>query len=67
MTGDLILRDAFTKDVGFPDPFGDRATAIRGLLDELGIDRAGGDGPGRERLATLIRDRLVYDGPLGAS
>lgn len=103
-----------STDLDFSDPFGDLATAIRGLLDELRVDRAhlvgnsyggaaalrlaldrpdrvdrlilmgpggigttrnlptkglktllgyyGGDGPSREKLATFIRDYLVYDG-----
>jgi 4,5:9,10-diseco-3-hydroxy-5,9,17-trioxoandrosta-1(10),2-diene-4-oate hydrolase len=102
-----------TKDIDHEDPFGDLAAAIRGLLDELDIDKAhlvgnsyggaaalrlamdrpdkvdrlvlmgpggigttrglptkglnsllnyyGGDGPTREKLATFIRDFLVYD------
>ena len=103
-----------TKDIDHSDPFGDLAFAIRGLLDELGIEKAhlvgnsyggaaalrlaldrpdrvdrlilmgpggvgttralptkglntlfdyyGGEGPSREKLATFIRDYLVYDG-----
>jgi len=103
-----------SKELDFSDPFGDLATAIRGLLDELGIDTAhlvgnsyggaaalrlaldrpdkvgklvlmgpggigttralptkglktllgyyGGEGPSRDKLATFIRDYLVYDG-----
>lgn len=103
-----------SKDVDFSDPFGDLATSVRGLLDELAIEKAhlvgnsyggaaalrlaldrpdrvdrlilmgpGGigttrglptqglktllgyyneDGPSREKLATFIRDYLVYDG-----
>jgi len=103
-----------TKEIDHEDPFGDLASAIRGLLDELGIDRAhlvgnsyggaaalrlamdrpdkvdrlilmgpggigttrglptkglntllsyyGGEGPTREKLASFIRDYLVYDG-----
>jgi len=105
---------ASSKDLDLSDPFGDLAAAVRGLLDELDIDRAhlvgnsyggaaalrlaldrpdkvdrlilmgpggigttralptkglntllgyyGGDGPSREKLATFIRDYLVYDG-----
>jgi 4,5:9,10-diseco-3-hydroxy-5,9,17-trioxoandrosta-1(10),2-diene-4-oate hydrolase len=101
-----------TKEIDHEDPFGDLASAIRGLLDELGIDRAnlvgnsyggaaalrlamdrpdkvgklilmgpggigttrglptkglntllsyyGGEGPTREKLASFIRDYLVY-------
>lgn len=103
-----------SKELEFSDPFGDLATAIRGLLDELGVDRAhlvgnsyggaaalrlaldrpdkvdrlvlmgpggigttralptkglttllgyyGGEGPSRAKLATFIREFLVYDG-----
>ena len=103
-----------TKEIDHQDPFGDLAAAIRGLLDELGIDKAhlvgnsyggaaalrlamdrpdkvdrlilmgpggigttrglptkglnsllsyyGGEGPTREKLASFIRDFLVYDG-----
>ena len=103
-----------SKDIDHTDPFGDLAFAIRGLLDELGIEKAhlvgnsyggaaalrlaldrpdkvdrlilmgpggvrttralptkglnalfdyyGGDGPSREKLATFIREYLVYDG-----
>jgi 4,5:9,10-diseco-3-hydroxy-5,9,17-trioxoandrosta-1(10),2-diene-4-oate hydrolase len=103
-----------SKDLDFSDPFGDLALAIRGLLDELEIDKAhlvgnsyggaaalrlaldrpdkvdrmilmgpggigttrrpptkglntlvgyyAGEGPSREKLATFIRDYLVYDG-----
>jgi 4,5:9,10-diseco-3-hydroxy-5,9,17-trioxoandrosta-1(10),2-diene-4-oate hydrolase len=103
-----------SKDVDHRDPFGDLAFAIRGLLDELGIEKAhivgnsyggaaalrlaldrpdkvdrlilmgpggvgttralptkglnalfgyyGGDGPSRDKLATVIREYLVYDG-----
>jgi 2-hydroxy-6-oxonona-2,4-dienedioate hydrolase/4,5:9,10-diseco-3-hydroxy-5,9,17-trioxoandrosta-1(10),2-diene-4-oate hydrolase len=103
-----------SKDIDHRDPFGDLAFAIRGLLDELGIEKAhlvgnsyggaaalrlaldrpdkvdrlilmgpggvrttralptkglkslfgyyGGDGPSRDKLATFIREYLVYDG-----
>jgi len=103
-----------SKELDFSDPFGDLALAIRGLLDELEIDKAhlvgnsyggaaalrltldrpdkvdrmilmgpggigttrrpptkglntllgyyAGEGPSREKLATFIRDYLVYDG-----
>jgi 2-hydroxy-6-oxonona-2,4-dienedioate hydrolase/4,5:9,10-diseco-3-hydroxy-5,9,17-trioxoandrosta-1(10),2-diene-4-oate hydrolase len=103
-----------SKDLDFSDPFGDLALAIRGLLDELGIEKThlvgnsyggaaalrfaldrpdrvdrlilmgpggigttrglptkglntllgyyGGDGPSRAKLATFIRDYLVFDG-----
>jgi len=103
-----------SKELDFSDPFGDLATSMRLMLDELEIDRAhfvgnsyggaaalrlaldrpdkvdrlilmgpggigttrglptkglntllgyyGGDGPSREKLATFIRDYLVYDG-----
>lgn len=103
-----------SKRLDHSDPFGDLATAIRGMLDELGIKKAhlvgnsyggaaalrlamdrpdrvdrlilmgpggvgttrglptkglntllnyyGGEGPSREKLASFIRDYLVYDG-----
>lgn len=103
-----------SKDIDQRDPFGDLACAIRGLLDELGIEKAhlvgnsyggaaalrlamdrpdkvdrlilmgpggvgttralptkglktlfgyyGGEGPSREKLATFVREYLVYDG-----
>jgi 4,5:9,10-diseco-3-hydroxy-5,9,17-trioxoandrosta-1(10),2-diene-4-oate hydrolase len=103
-----------SKELDFSDPFGDLALSIRGLLDELEIDKAhlvgnsyggaaalrlaldrpdkvdrmilmgpggigttrrpptkglntllayyAGEGPSREKLATFIRDYLVYDG-----
>lgn len=103
-----------SKDLDFSDPFGDLATAIRQMLDELGIEKAhlvgnsyggaaalrlaldrpdkvdrmilmgpggigttralptkglntllgyyAGEGPSREKLATFIRDYLVFDG-----
>ncbi len=103
-----------SKDIDHTDPFGDLAFAIRGVLDELGIEKAhlvgnsyggaaalrlaldrpdmvdrlilmgpggvgttralptkglntlfgyyGGEGPSREKLATFIREYLVYDG-----
>jgi len=103
-----------TKEIDHEDPFGDLASAIRGLLDELGIDRAhvvgnsyggaaalrlamdrpdkvdrlilmgpggvgttrglptkglntllsyyGAEGPTRDKLASFIRDYLVFDG-----
>ena len=103
-----------SKGIDHSDPFGDLACAIRGLLDELGIERAhlvgnsyggaaalrlaldrpdmvdrlilmgpggvgttralptkglntlfgyyGDEGPSREKLATFIREYLVYDG-----
>ena len=103
-----------SKGIDHTDPFGDLAFTIRGLLDELGVDKAhlvgnsyggaaalrlaldrpdkvdrlilmgpggvgttralptrglralfdyyGGDGPSREKLATFIREYLVYDG-----
>jgi 2-hydroxy-6-oxonona-2,4-dienedioate hydrolase/4,5:9,10-diseco-3-hydroxy-5,9,17-trioxoandrosta-1(10),2-diene-4-oate hydrolase len=103
-----------SKDIDQSDPFGDLATAIRGLLDELDIEAAhlvgnsyggaaalrlamdrpdkvdrlilmgpggigttralptkglntllgyyGGDGPSRAKLATFIREYLVFDG-----
>jgi 2-hydroxy-6-oxonona-2,4-dienedioate hydrolase/4,5:9,10-diseco-3-hydroxy-5,9,17-trioxoandrosta-1(10),2-diene-4-oate hydrolase len=103
-----------SKDIDHSDPFGDLAFAIRGLLDELGIEKFhlvgnsyggaaalrlaldrpdrvdrlilmgpggvgttrslptkglnalfgyyGGEGPSREKLATFIREYLVYDG-----
>lgn len=103
-----------TKQIDHQDPFGDLAAAVRGLLDELDLDKAhlvgnsyggaaalrlamdrpdkvdrlilmgpggigttrglptkglnslldyyGGQGPTREKLATFIRNYLVYDG-----
>ncbi|EWT01952.1 2-hydroxy-6-ketonona-2,4-dienedioic acid hydrolase [Intrasporangium oryzae NRRL B-24470] len=103
-----------SKDIDHSDPFGDLACAVRGLLDELGVEKAhlvgnsyggaaalrlaldrpdkvdrlilmgpggvgttralptkglktlfryyGGKGPSRDKLATFIREYLVYDG-----
>jgi 2-hydroxy-6-oxonona-2,4-dienedioate hydrolase/4,5:9,10-diseco-3-hydroxy-5,9,17-trioxoandrosta-1(10),2-diene-4-oate hydrolase len=103
-----------SKDIDHTDPFGDLAFAVRGLLDELGIEKAhlvgnsyggaaalrlaldrpdkvdrlilmgpggvrttrtlptkglnalfgyyGGEGPTPQKLATFIREYLVYDG-----
>ena len=62
-----------SKDLDFSDPFGDLATAIRGLLDELSVDRAhvvgnsyGGAAALRLALDRPDRvDRLVLMGPGG--
>lgn len=62
-----------TKDVDFTDPFGDLARAVRGLLDELGIDKAhlvGNSYGGAAALRLALDrpdkvDRLVLMGPGG--
>jgi 2-hydroxy-6-oxonona-2,4-dienedioate hydrolase/4,5:9,10-diseco-3-hydroxy-5,9,17-trioxoandrosta-1(10),2-diene-4-oate hydrolase len=62
-----------SKDLDFSDPFGDLATAVRGLLDELGLDKAhlvgnsyGGAAALRLALDRPDRvDRLVLMGPGG--
>ena len=62
-----------TKDIDHSDPFGDLASAIRGLLDELGIDRAhvvGNSYGGAAALRLAMDrpdkvDRLVLMGPGG--
>ena len=62
-----------SKDLDFSDPFGDLATAVRGLLDELSVERAhlvgnsyGGAAALRLALDRPDRvDRLVLMGPGG--
>lgn len=62
-----------SKDIDHDDPFGDLATAIRGLLDELGIDRAhiAGNSYGGAAALRLAMDRpdkvdrLILMGPGG--
>ncbi|RHW23386.1 alpha/beta fold hydrolase [Nocardioides immobilis] len=62
-----------TKDIDHEDPFGDLAAAIRGLLDELGIDKAHlvGNSYGGAAALRLALDRpdkvgrLVLMGPGG--
>jgi len=62
-----------TKEIDHEDPFGDLASAIRGLLDELGIDRAhlvGNSYGGAAALRLAMDrpdkvDRLILIGPGG--
>ena len=62
-----------TKDIDHEDPFGDLAAAIRGLLDELGIDKAHlvGNSYGGAAALRLAMDRpdkverLILMGPGG--
>jgi 2-hydroxy-6-oxonona-2,4-dienedioate hydrolase/4,5:9,10-diseco-3-hydroxy-5,9,17-trioxoandrosta-1(10),2-diene-4-oate hydrolase len=62
-----------SKELDFSDPFGDLATAVRGLLDELGVDRAhlvGNSYGGAAALRLALDrpdkvDRLILMGPGG--